>query len=136
MCKFSCLKNLACKFFDKSHVWLLHGFVKIDTKISLSCHMDLSKLLHGFALVVTRICLSCFMYFSPFAKKNQAEVLPRFQSLLKLLPWTKVLNALGLLCLWQCFMCKVRQLFVPVAFYDQTLFDWTKLLKVNLWLQI
>ena len=27
---------------------LLHGFVKIDTWISLSCYMDLSKLKHGF----------------------------------------------------------------------------------------
>ena len=52
---------------------LLHGFVKIDTWISLSCYMDLSKLLHGFVKVVTWICLSCSMYFLPFAKKNQAE---------------------------------------------------------------
>ena len=82
---------------------LLHGFVKIDTKISLSCHMDLSKLLHGFALVVTRICLSCFMYFSPFAKQNQAEVWPRFQSLLKLPLWTKGVESIQCLplCLWQ-----------------------------------
>ena len=49
------------------------------------------------------------MYFLPFAKQNQAEVWPRFQSLLKLLLWTKgvewvkVLNALGPLCLWKCF---------------------------------
>ena len=88
--------------------WLLHGFVKIDTKISLSCHMDLSKLLHGFALVVTRICPTVSVYFSPFAKQNQAEVWPGFQSLFKILlltlgvEWVKVLNALGSLCLWQC----------------------------------
>ena len=46
--------------------------------------------------------------FLPFAKQNQAEVWPRFQSLLKLLlwnkgvEWVKVLNALDPLCLWQC----------------------------------
>ena len=34
----------------------LHGFVKIDTGISLSCYMDLSKLLHGFFKVV--LCIS------------------------------------------------------------------------------
>ena len=27
---------------------LLHGLVKINTWISLSCYMDLSKLLHGY----------------------------------------------------------------------------------------
>ena len=41
------------------------------------------------------------MYFSPFAKQNQVEVWPQFQSLLKLLLWTKgvefnkVLNTLN-----------------------------------------
>ena len=66
--------------------------------------MDLSKLLHGFVKVFTWI-LS--MYFSHFA--NKAEVWPTFQSLLKLLLWTKgvewvkILNVLGPLCLWQCF---------------------------------
>ena len=34
---------------------LSHGFVKIDSWISLSCYMDLSKLIHGFLLVVTWI---------------------------------------------------------------------------------
>ena len=59
--------------------------------------------------VVTRICQSCSMFFSPYAKQNQAEVWPIFQSLLKLLLWNKVvewvhvLNALGQSCLWQCF---------------------------------
>ena len=91
-----------CMYFPK----LLHGFVKIDTWISLSCYMDLSKLLHGFVKVVTWICLSCSMYFLPFAKKNQAEEWQTFQSLLRLLFWTKgvewvsVLNALGPLRLW------------------------------------
>ena len=90
---------------------LLNGFFKIDTWISLSCYMDLSKLLHGFVKVVSWICQSCFIFFSPFAKQNQAEVWPRFQSLMKLLFWTievdwvKVLNALGPLCFWQCFIC-------------------------------
>ena len=50
------------------------------------------------------------MYFVPLSKQNQAEVWPRFQSLLKLLLWTKgvewvkVLDALSPLCLWQCFL--------------------------------
>ena len=37
---------------------LLHGFIKIDTWISLwrSCCMDLSKLVHVFLEVVTWIC--------------------------------------------------------------------------------
>ena len=101
-------------------------YFKFDTWISLSCYyMDLLKLIIGFLLVVmwicqscyidliskvvTRICQSCSTFFSLFAKQNQAEVLPRFQSLLKLLLWNKVvewvnvLNALGPLCLWQCF---------------------------------
>ena len=52
----------------------------------------------------------CSMFFLSFAKQNQAEVWPRFPTLLKLLLWTKVvewlkvLNALGPLCLWQCFL--------------------------------
>ena len=55
---------------------------------------------------------NCSMHLSTFAKQNQAEVWPRFQSFLKLLLWTKgvewieVLNALGPLCLWQCFYLK------------------------------
>ena len=35
------------------------------------------------------------MYFTPIARQNQAEVLRRFQSLLKLLLLSEVLNALG-----------------------------------------
>ena len=60
---------------------LLHGFVKIDTWISLSvtwicqgCRMDLSKMLHGFIKVVTCICQSCSLYFLSFGKKKEAEV--------------------------------------------------------------
>ena len=51
------------------------------------------------------VFLRCSLYFSPFAKQNPAEVWPIFQSLLKLLLWTKgvewvkVLNALGLSCI-------------------------------------
>ena len=55
------------------------------------------------------------MYFSPFVRQNQAEVWPRFQSLLKLplwakgVEWNKVLNVWGQLCLWQCllFTCDI-----------------------------
>ena len=71
----------------------------------LSCrYIDFSKSLHGFVKVATWICQSCLMYISPFAKQCQAEVWPRFQSLLKLLLTTKglelvkVLNALGVRC--------------------------------------
>ena len=37
-----------CQSFYMDFSKLLHGFVKIDTWISLSCYMDLSKLMHGF----------------------------------------------------------------------------------------
>ena len=49
---------------------VLHGFVKIDKWISLSCYMDLSKLIQGFVKVATWIYQTCF---SPFAKKKQAK---------------------------------------------------------------
>ena len=87
---------------------LLDVFVNIDIWISLSCYLDLSKWLHGFVKVVMWICPSCSTYFLTFVKQDQAEVWPRFQSLLKLLLWTKgiewvkVFNALGPLCLKQC----------------------------------
>ena len=38
---------------------LLHGFVKIDTRIALSFYMDLSKLLHEFVKVNLGISISC-----------------------------------------------------------------------------
>ena len=44
---------------------LLHGFLKIDTVIFLSCYMDLSQFLRGFVYVVTRIYPSRFMNFLP-----------------------------------------------------------------------
>ena len=53
---------------------LIHEFVKVW----------LSKLIHEFVKVVTWICQSCSMYFFSFAKQNQAEVWPRFQSLMHL----------------------------------------------------
>ena len=71
-------------------------------------YMDFSRLFHWFVKVVTCFCQSCSMYFSFFAKQNQAEVWPRFQSLLKPLHWNKVFEwvmfsiALGPLCIWQC----------------------------------
>ena len=33
-----------------------NGFVKVDTWVSLSCYMDLSKLLLGFVKVAISIC--------------------------------------------------------------------------------
>ena len=76
---------------------LKHGFLYVDTWISLCCFMDLSKLLHGFVNNIKWICQSCSLYFSPFAKPNKAKVWPRFQSLLRLL-----LCTLGNVyyCLW------------------------------------
>ena len=111
---FSCYINGVVKF----QTWIsLNWYIWI----SLSCYMDLFKLIHmdlsccmDFSILifgfVTYICQSCSMHSSPFARQNQAEVWPRFQSLLKLLLWTKgvavgwfkELNALGPLCLWQC----------------------------------
>ena len=95
---------------------MLYGFVKVVTWICQNWYMNFSKLLHGFAKVVswifkvvTWLCKSCSQYFLVFAEQIQCEVWSRFQSLLKLLPWTKgvewvkVLNTLGLLCLLQCF---------------------------------
>ena len=83
------------------------GFFKVVAWISLSCKLDLSKLIYSLSCFVDLSKIS--MYFLPFFKQNQAEVWSQFQSLLMLLLWTigdkwvKILNALGLLCLWQCF---------------------------------
>ena len=86
---------------------MIHGFFWVVTWNCQNWYMDLLKLLRGFVPCI------CSMYFSPFAKQNQAEVLPRFQSLLKLMLWTKgadwakVINALRTLCLWKCFSSKL-----------------------------
>ena len=48
---------------------LLHGFLKIDTWISLTCHMDLSKLMHGFLKFVIWICQSCSVFSRPLRNK-------------------------------------------------------------------
>ena len=91
------------KDFVQSVGWLLHWFVNIQAFLLFVC---LSKLLYWFVKLVTWICQSCSMHFSPFAKQNQSEFRPR--PILMLLLWTdvvewiKVLNALGLLCLWKC----------------------------------
>ena len=73
--------------FSKS----LHGFVKVDVffwVVKCICH----SCWHGFVKVVTWICQSCSIDFSPFAKQNQSEVWPRFQSSLKLCFKLKVLH--------------------------------------------
>ena len=83
------------------------GFFKVVAWISLSCNLDLSKLIYSLSCFVDLSKIS--MYFLPFFKQNQAEVWSQFQSLLMLLLWTigdkwvKILNALGVLCLWPCF---------------------------------
>ena len=40
---------------------LLHGIVKVATRIFLSCYMDLSKLLHGSFQIVIWICQNCYI---------------------------------------------------------------------------
>ena len=62
--------------------------------------MDSSKLLHGFVKIAKRICLCCYMdvskmfyVFLALCPPKKAEVLPRFQSLLKLLLWNKVVES-------------------------------------------
>ena len=49
---------------------LLHGFVKIDTWISLSYYMDLSKLIHGFLLETGHATKS-----DEFSEKSQKNIL-------------------------------------------------------------
>ena len=81
------------------------------------------------------------MYFSPFAKQNQTEVWPRFESYLKLLlwnkvdEWVKVLNALGPLCLWKCFSWYFRFI-LPGAAYQNCFYLFTKfVLLLFKWIQ-
>ena len=81
-------------------------------------------LLYGFVKIYTWICKILYLVkvvwyiFGPLPNKKQAEVRPRFQSLLKLLLWTKGVEwvkvlgswALGLLCLLQWFWyCSNKQ---------------------------
>ena len=89
---------------------LFQGFVKAATMLH-----GFVKTVYGFVKVV--LCFSAY----PFAKQNQAEVWPRFQILLKLLfwirgvQWVKVLNALGPLCLLQCFYYVSANTFITQA---------------------
>ena len=71
--------------------------------------MDLKKMLRGFA--------SVSLYFLSFVEQNHVEVWPGFQSLLKFLLWTqivewvKVLNAFGLFAFGNVFVlghCQIR----------------------------
>ena len=58
-------------------------------------YINLFQLLHGIRSVATQDLFNCYtgfvksfhIYFSPFSKRDQAEVWPRFQRLLKLLLW-------------------------------------------------
>ena len=96
--RFPCLRNKLLKLFcfmDFSLLWLV--FVKIDTWISLCCYMDLSKLLHGYVKV--------FLCISPRPLPDKTKV--KFDQA-KDVDWVKALNALGPLCLWQCFALKSR----------------------------
>ena len=56
---------------------LLHGLVKIDTWISLSCYMDLSKTMPGFRLVVIWICQSSCTHLSK-CNKLLKQTEPKF----------------------------------------------------------
>ena len=86
--------NLTRWIFQNGCAWNWYMDFFLAIWICLSSFMDLSMLLY---------------FFLPFSKQNQAELWPRFQSFLKLLLWTKVvewvkvLNALGPMCLLQCF---------------------------------
>ena len=53
----------SCKQCPMSFL-VLHGFVTINTWISPSCCMDLSKLIFGFLWVITWICQNWYMDFS------------------------------------------------------------------------
>ena len=114
---------------------MLHGFVKIDTRICQSCYMDLSKLINGFFEVDTWISQSCYMFFFlnlvlgfvivvictflPLPNKTKLTFDQNFKAgwsfcfELKGVVWVKVLNALGPLCLKQCQILK-RQVLFPV----------------------
>ena len=73
--------------------------------------MDLSKLLY---------------FFSPFAKQNQGEVWPRFQSFLKLLfraKGIKWVNLLCLLCLQQCFLWNLLDYIFAIILFLVLLFS-------------
>ena len=97
---------------------LLHGFVKNDTWIFLSCYMDLSKLLlplqlqlqllhwlkllHGFVKIGTLISLSCYMDLSKLLHGFVKVLMWICQSCsMYFLPFALCfeLNALGPLCL-------------------------------------
>ena len=60
----------------------------------------------------------CSMFFLSFAKQNQAEVWPRFKSLLKLLLWNEIvewIKVLGSWCLGQCLKSMKENQFFPVG---------------------
>ena len=106
---------------------LLHGFVKIDTWISLSCYVDLSKLLNVFVNFVTQIfrCASIswfqvvsqsvidvfrlahlrvfqsffFMYFRSLPNKAKLKFDQDFKGC-----WMSQSTQCPV-CLWQCFLC-------------------------------
>ena len=88
---------------------LLHGFVKIDTWIFLSCFVDLSqslpgfvKLLHGFVKFFPALCQT-----KPSSSLTKiSKLLEKFLLWNKVVERVKVFNALGPLCLWQCFICQ------------------------------
>ena len=85
---------------------LLYGIVKIDTWISLICYMNLSTLRNGFLWHIScYMGLSKLFHFFPALCQNKPTCrLTKISKLwTKLVEWVKVLNALGRLCLWQCF---------------------------------
>ena len=83
------LTSLSC-YMDVSKMC---GFLWFVIWICHNWYIDFSKLLHALVKIYTWISLNCYpscsKYCLPFVKQYQAEVWPRFQSLLKLLPWTK-----------------------------------------------
>ena len=74
---------------------LLHGFLKIDTCISLICYMDLSKLLHGFFKVV--LCISRLL-----PNKTKLKFDQDFKAFWSFCFEQKVLNESGYSMPWVC----------------------------------
>ena len=96
---------------------LFYGFLYVVTWFCQKWYMAFSKLLHELSkLLATWICLCCYMdvskllhAFLALCQTSCLQIGPRFQSLLKLLFWSKAvdwaeaLNAVGQLGLKQCF---------------------------------
>ena len=70
------------------------GFVKVDQWIFLflNCYMDLSKLFYAFLALCQK------------KPSWRFQILSKLLLWIKIVEWVKVLNAMGPLRLWQCFL--------------------------------